>query len=230
MSSPSRKELSPSSIIDIHVSDYYQIGDGASYENHYFTIVVKLEDLVYSVDRSYVDFVDLDKCLRKRFPKSPIMALPLEAASTIVKSLSKFDSTKRRSSVGGSIRDSLVGMDSPQSFKIRDKIVENISSKLKSLDNYVINLMTLHEMVTSDELMRFLDEEAPSMQVDPNSLELLSIYDLLLMSEPVNIVTVRKDEIHQVHLKRGQFIVWRFTTANYDIGFSVELNNEVRLG
>ncbi len=177
MSSPSKGQ-SQTSIIDVHVSDYYQIGDGASYENHYFTIIVKVEDLVYSVDRSYVDFVDLDKCLRKRFPKSAIIPLPLEAAPAIEKSLSKYDASKRRSSVGGSIRDSIVGMDSPQSFRIREKVVENIGSKLKSLDNYVINLLTLHEVVTSDELMRFLDEEAPSMQVSCQSLIFSAVFPI----------------------------------------------------
>ncbi len=59
---------------------------------------------------------------------------------------------------------------------------------------------------------------------------LLSIYDLLLMNEPVTTTTVRNDDMFQKYMQKGQFIVWRFTTANYDIGFSVELNNEVRLG
>lgn len=229
----SDKPKSASSVIDVHVSDYYQVGDGQIYDKHYFIIAVKVENTSYSVDRSYVDFVDLDKRLRKRFPRSNILALPLDAISSIEKALSKEKSDRRKSGNSSNWdRDSLIGdnTNSSHSLRVREKYNENIASKTKALDTYLIELLTHPEVVSSDDLMLFLDEEASSMAIDPNSLAPLSVHDLLLISEPIHRVTVRRLEEHTFFINPGQFILWRFSTLDYDIGFSVELNGEARLG
>eukprot|EP01035_Chromulina_nebulosa_P020523 gene20523-26619_t len=67
------------------------------------------------------------------------------------------------------------------------------------------------------------------MEVDPSTLHPLSEHDLILLSCPVNQVTVRRFEEHIFHVKAGQFILWRFSTLDFDIGFSVEMNNEIKV-
>lgn len=194
---------------------------------------------MYTVDRSYIDFVDLDKRIRKRFPKTSIIALPLDAAAVLEKKLEKVDSSKRRSSTEGrggltGMRDSISGISGldgfSTTFKIKEgRLTENVASKVKPLDNYLTNLLKLHEIVTSDELMHFLDEEAPNMLVSPSSIESLTVYDLLLMNETVHKCRVSSTEEQYFPIQKGQFIIWKFTTSYYDIGFSVEINNEVKL-
>ena len=54
--------------------------------------------------------------------------------------------------------------------------------------------MMHHELLVSDELIQFLDEEASSMAVDVRTLTPLSIHDILLLDEPIYKCIVRKKE------------------------------------
>lgn len=73
--SPSSSIASLSTTFQVVVQSYYCIDDGLSFDNHTYIIKVDVDNFSYNVDRSYVDFVDFDRQLRKRFPhtKMPVL-------------------------------------------------------------------------------------------------------------------------------------------------------------
>jgi hypothetical protein len=232
--------------IDAHVNEYFQIGDdcGLNYDSHCYSIHVRVENLFYTIDRTYVDFVELDRRLRKKFPRSNIFPLPLEAAESIERALNDKDREQKRKSLLesgislASARDVLLlGLEattSPlnilsNSFRVKEKIDEDFGEKVTALDTYLAALLTHPEVVASDDIILFLDEEASSMNVDPNSLLPLSEHDLLLINVQAAKATVRRVEEKSFPICAGQYIVWRFSTLNFDIGFSIELNGETKI-
>lgn len=240
-------EVTDKRTIDARVSDFFLVTDdnGLSYSNHCFTIHVHVENLFYTVDRSYVDFVELDRRLRKRFPRSNILPLPLDAAEVVEKGLAdKEKSSKRSFRIGKealsltAARDAILttfdATSSPMNgqsnaFRVVGKYHENFHEKVSALDHYLVGLLTLHEIVSSDDIMLFLDEEASSMEVDPDSLLTLSEHDLLLLNAPLNKCTVRRSEERSFQVFAGQYVLWRFSTVDFDIGFSVLLNGETKI-
>lgn len=232
--------------IDAHVCEHYVYSDENSYEHIYYTIKVRIENLVYSVDRSYVDFVELDRRLRKLYPKSNFLNLPLDATDSLVKVLVSKDRENKRKSIGNnkevlltSARESIISSldtvttslisQSSNPFRIREKYHENFALKINALDNYLVNLLSHHEFVASDEILLFLDEEASSLSIDLDSLKTLSEHDLLLINLPINKSTVRRCEEKSFDMLPGQIILWKFSTVDYDIGFSVEVNGETKV-
>jgi hypothetical protein len=239
--------------IDVKVIEHYQVGDGATFDKHYFVIKVRVENLSFNVDRSYVDFVDLDRRLRKKFPRTDITTLPLDQSVLVEKA---FLDRRRSAGISGSLSVSAVPgnggsfshslqASNRDSFSFRESIIqpsfssnkslrvkdfdEDIYLKVEAVDSYMVSLLSLHEVVVSDEIMLFLDEEASSMAVDPESLLPITVHDLLLMNEPINKRNVSRLQEHTFQVRPGQFVVWKFSTIKYDIGFSVELNGESKI-
>jgi hypothetical protein len=236
---------------DVSVVEHYVVGNGSSYDKHIFSICVNVEGIQYTVDRSYVDFVDLDRKLRKKFPRIKIPILPLEAGALVAKVLTKEAPkiAKKRQSVGTSLspapesrgsvaltresitaftRDGITGQLS-KSLKLVEGDNDIIGDKVAVLDKYLKSLMSMHELLASDEILLFLDEEATSMSIDPNTLEPISAHDLLLLSTPTNSITVSRTEDTTFNVRPGQLVVWRFTTEKYDIGFSVEMCGDIKV-
>lgn len=85
--SRSSSSSSNNNVTHMNITQHFVSGENAGkhYFENYFVIEVKIRDLMYSVDRSVLDFVELDKRLRKRFPRNHWPKLPL--AKDIVVSL-----------------------------------------------------------------------------------------------------------------------------------------------
>ena len=230
-----------SSTLLVHLSDYYFVGDGRHFDKHFFIIKVTAETFKYTVDRSYVDFVEFDRLIRKKFPESNIHKLPLEEVR-VVKRVLLTAGPATKSALGAgmltSTRNSLVypgaGVGSSASenvalFLIPEGSIEDIGSKRYALDKYLQDLLVKPEILGSDELLRFLDEEVRSVAVQEDPEEPLSVHDLLLINVAVNKCVVHRNEEYQYHIPRGHLILWRFSTLYYDIGFSVEMNGAVKV-
>ena len=82
---------------------------------------------------------------------------------------------------------------------------ERLDNSTLQLDQYLKKLLLLHEVLASDEILLFLDEEASSMSVDPNSLEPISVHDLLLLSENKHTVTVSREEEANFQMRQGNY-------------------------
>jgi len=108
----------PCSGLDVSVKNHYCLGQGTEYTQHFFTIEVSLSahSLQFSVDRSYVDFVDLYRRLVKRFPStsshSPSLPpLPLDGTKFVEAQLvkgAKYNKEKDSSSSFNTVRETLV--------------------------------------------------------------------------------------------------------------------------
>ena len=235
------------SALSVKVTDYYFVADGKCFDKHFFIINIIAENYNFSVDRSYVDFVELDRLLRKKFPESNLGILPLEESRTVKKTLLKeaaLSSERKRSTLGAGLltttrnslaytRESMMGGDpsfgSSPSFPIPEESREDIGSKRYLLDKYLQDLLEKHEIIGSDEMMVFLDEERRNIAFTDEPDEPLNVHDLLLINVPVNKCVVHRTEEYQYHVPRGHLILWRFSTQYYDIGFSVEMNGAVKV-
>jgi len=245
-------------MIGIRITEYYY-DSGTSkvpipddFNDHRFVLEVKCESLTFYVDRNYIDFVALDRKIRKTYPESKIDPLPLDAYEMLRRMLSDGDNDaklRRRSFMGfgavkspesnirasmatgsdnGDVGASALGLTkalrSGSGFES-----EVIPSKIASLNLYLRALMSHHELVASDELLLFVDEEAASFFVDPRSLVPLTVHDILFFTHPPVKKTVQKKEIRTFNVQPGQLVVWRFTTRAFDIGFSVEMGGEMKV-
>ena len=214
------------SVIAVHLTDYYFVGDGKSFEKHFFILNVTAENFNFTVDRSYVDFVEFDRQLRKKFPESSINDLPLDEVRAVKRALQKEGanfSERKRSSLGSGLltstrtslvytRESMIGsnvIDLATTFAIPEESREDIGSKRYLLDKYIQHIMSKHEIVGSEDLVRFLDEEKRSVVDNDDSEEPLSVHDLLLINVQVNKVVVHRSEEFQYHVPRGHLILWR---------------------
>ena len=76
--------ISPSKVLrdlkdrfQVRVLDHFFTEEGLCYNDHFYRIEVLIEDITYTLDRCILDFVDLDRRARKRYPRCQIDALPL---------------------------------------------------------------------------------------------------------------------------------------------------------
>jgi hypothetical protein len=235
--------------VDLSIKDYYFTGDGDSYDKHYFVISVRTGSESYSVDRSYVDFVELDRRLRKSFPDSAVPTLPLDACNRLQQLITResgilLDKKRQPGSANGSGGNPVKTFVSPNDmstlpsdirkttakniFKIPVTSTEIMRQYIESLSYYLSDITCHHELLTSELLQVFLDEEIVSMfnDVIPPTL---TVYDLLLLNSPVNNTIVHRIEEHMFQLPAESMLVWKFFTAQYDIGFSVEMEGMSRL-
>jgi hypothetical protein len=259
LSSKFANSVLPTSSLDVEILNHFVIGNGDMFDEHIFSIDVHYEQISYTVQRSYVDFVYLHSQLRKIFPECDIPSLPLNATMKIQKLLKEdaLSPEERRPSKSQIIRENnrqisrdtnrlsftsqrsiqsihslqyLGDITSPERkkelpMKNADK-AEDFSEKVKELQLYVRALLTFHEIVASDIFAKFLDEEVSSPALDAPVKPISTEQDLLLMNTPPITVSVRNIDTVEVYVKAGQLVVWKFSTENYDIGFSVEFERE----
>lgn len=238
--------------VDLQVIDYYYIGDGEAYEQHYFVIQVADGKEKYVVDRSYVDFVILYRNLKKCYMGSNIPELPLRGTSQIEAVLTKeapsladvrkrvskdpllvssrisMDSIKRRSLRQNSISLQPSTRTDNALFPIPEESVEIISAMGPILTLFLVDLTCHHELLVSDDLHSFLDEEVTDLLV-PIIPPTLTAFDLALLNQSLRSTVVSKQEEHRFKVAPRHVVVWRFSTQNYDIAFGVEVNGQARI-
>jgi hypothetical protein len=114
----------------------------------------------------------------------------------------------------------------PNNLKITSEIFESdpaiYFSKLKLVvTEYIRNLFKMPEILISEDLKLFLDEEAN--QGLSLTRKTLTDIDVALVGEEPTIVTVSSSKEHCVNFSgtAGDVVVWSFATKKKDIGFSV---------
>lgn len=218
------------------VVEFIQIGQGSAFDELLYSVKVSVDGTVsHTVERSVVDWIELERKLRKRFPGAAIAQLPLDASAvTVVKrALEKQQGGSNMSPV----KQQPSSIDAPSVFS-PSKLVPvtrgaGIDSKLiPHLDLFLQSLLSCHEILVSGELSMFLDESVSSMTgAGGGQEESLSIHDILLLNEQPTRVTVRHGDSTEVSLNilQGQICVWAFSTVKYDIGFSVKLDGQTKV-
>ena len=217
------------------VAEFIQIGQGGSYDDLCYSIKVAVDGIAsHSVERSVVDWVELDRRLRKRFPRAGIAQLPLdESTVTLVKRALEKQQQQGGSTSVSPFKQQASSLDAPNGFSptklvavTRGNSVEPNSKLIPLLDRFLQSLISCHEILVSSELALFLDESVSSMTMAKTGQEGLSIHDILFLNEQPARVNLRHGGSATVRLEpqQGEICVWSFTTAKFDIGFSVQLD------
>jgi hypothetical protein len=306
--------------LKVRVVEYFSLGDGSQFNDHFYNIDVHVEGQHRQLDRCILDFVEMDRKLRKRYPRCRIAALPLAESTLQILCVELEKQERQRRSAqnaataaaspmggagGGAQRGSTYTAEYVEQPLALDKSRGESSGGLASLfggadglfsswgiggrrssrnssssdgrgwqatskdsrstaaaakggsgrsdsipfahehpahkekadmskivpllNTYLSSLLFTHELLVSEELCLFVDQEASAMTVQVSKIEPLSIHDILLLNEPQYQCIVRRREEVTVRIMNNQILLWRFATQEYDIAFSVELNGETKI-
>lgn len=184
----------PSSVpqVSVQVLDYNLSDDPGFYQHHVYTLQIWMEQNLYKIDRSYAAFVELDYKLRYQYPRSNLPALPLAGCKSSVKKAP----ARRFSTV--TTDPNLPANTSEKSTKRklmkRIDATEAIGQKKAALNQYMKDLLRVPEILVSEVILSFLDEESVDglevEEFDEDMIENLEI-PLLLQDEEVLTKTVR---------------------------------------
>jgi hypothetical protein len=206
-----------------------------------FVLSVRCEpEIYYVIERSYVDFVDLDISLRKTFPGARLADLPLNGAPTVAKYLQyrtlSHETEGSRSVLTSQSHFAVPDSSTPHLVAAAMELYcrgskENLSSKLGALNQYLKGVISMNEMVVSDAFADFISEENFSIETGERIPLIYAATEVdLLLAGAVFVDSVVKYSEHATFtVQPGQLVVWKFSTIDYDIGFSVEFNSEVKV-
>ena len=208
-------------------------GDGLFYDDHIFTVDIRCESIYYFVERSYVDFLELHQRLSLKFPHSEIPPLPLSSFATVPMP---------------SAGKSLLSNEARKKIPIPENaIAEDLTNKKFKLQLYLRTLLTYREVAASTEFISFLDEEikcnggrvVPKGEISeidlllvvPNTSPLISLALTCAsqMSTPAVTTTVKGTDLVVLDVSAGQVILWKFFVDHYDIGFSVDMDEDIKV-
>jgi hypothetical protein len=211
--SPGQHQGMETDHIEIEVSGYELIGtDSSSSENHIFEIKVWLSQNFYFIKRSYSNFCEFDFQLNKKYSKSNLPTCPLSSSISSSSSktlLKQTTTTHRKNSIIKSIGNN-----------------EIVSTKKNLLQKYLEELLDIPEILRSLEFLTFLDIESPNgFDIPQEKMELIEY--LLGNNGKETHVTVMKEFNLRLGVNESQYVIWRFTTKNKDIGFDVLMETGV---
>ncbi len=248
------------SLLQIEVTGHEVSGAGLTAEAHVFCLRLWVDgNATYDIRRSYSQFLSLDSALRKRFPRSELPTLPLEAARLRARDRVALTFSTMRGGITGK------GLPPPRSTEGDPKAkarltatdAECLASKqrLGALESYLLELVNSAEVVSSVELQDFLRDDGSlgtdgldlttqSAALDDGGfcervvLETVSPpkppseIDFCLEGIAVQRATIRRGGNHSQTLcvPVGHYVGWSFASAPGDIAFSVSCNGiEVRV-
>eukprot|EP00981_Chlorochromonas_danica_P003013 scaffold602_cov179-Ochromonas_danica.AAC.10 len=197
--------------IDVQVVDYYYINDGRSYDMHFYMIQVTNGRDKYVVDRSYVDFVILHRSLKKMYKGSQIMDLPMKGFPYI-------DSILQREVTNLADYKKKVLQD-PYIMTTRASISDSLrrrDHRLQSSSGGVAAITTSSDEEIADLLLPVLPPP-------------LTTTDLVLINQSIRNTIVHRIEEFPLKVPSRHYVVWRFATTGFDIGFSMEVNGVIKI-
>jgi hypothetical protein len=212
---------------DCEVVDYHLInGDPNFYNYHVFTIKVWIKQHMYAVERSYAAFCELDSRLRKQYARSNIPNLKLCGAMAAIKIAKR--NALLKDPAGVVVYPPESEENHVKLFK-RVDTAEGIAQKKKHLTSYLQALMKIPEIVLSDVLLYFLDEESVHGETITEHADEAADskeIDIILAGLEMTTKTVRADRRQDVSVPANSVVVWAFNSINHDIGFSIVHKNK----
>ena len=213
---------------DCEVVDYHIMGNDPNfYNNHIFTIKIWIKQHMYAVSRSYAAFCELDCRLRKQYARSNLPALKLIGASAASK-------IAKKNSMNIDLNKVVVYPPEFDGDKAQERLfrrvdaAESISQKKKHLTYYLQQLLKIPEVVVSELLLYFLDEESAHGEVMIEQIDEqvdCREINILLYGMEMTTKVVRVDRQQPISVPENSVVVWGFNTLNHDIGFSIVHKN-----
>jgi len=239
--------------VKLQVVEYCCTGDDTYYDSHSFSLRVwsEQEQLHYSIQRDYLAFCELHYRLTKKFVRTQFPDLILDGYKEYVKAVGgkpglsgKLIKTfqRRGSSTESSkpeardretndldtstVEDGRDAMVPPPKVKVVSSAAEMIPQRKNVLTEYLNSLLELPDVLASEEIKLFLDEEA----IQGRYLVRRDVVDIdqALVGEEFTTSTVARD--HSVDVtggKPGDTVVWSFATKKKDIGFYIMAGDKV---
>jgi predicted nucleic acid-binding Zn-ribbon protein len=220
----SGKRLPSTDSFDLEIVEYQVLsGDATYYNNHIFTIKVWIHQHMYVVHRSYAAFCELDGRLRKQYARSHLPTLKLAGALAAIKIAKRNSTPKDGNSALTYPPESENDNGQPKLFRRVDN-AEAIGQKGKYLTAYLHALLKIPEVVLSEAMLYFLDEESKDGEAVVDSaddtLDSREV-NVLLNGEPMTTWLVRVDKKYDLSVPANVVVIWAFNTVKYDIGFSI---------
>ena len=100
---------------------------------------------------------------------------------------------------------------------------ENISKTKDALNSYLKDLVQLPEVIVSENIISFFDEESVDGEIVKPSQEVSDV-DILISGESRKSKTILRHFKVKKDIEAGEVVIWEFSTKYYDIGFSVTFN------
>lgn len=183
------------SLVAVEVVEYNLVDDPGYYQHHVFGLNVWLDQNTYRIYRSYAAFVELDYKLRYQYPRSTLPALPLAGSkSAVTKAPSRRFSTAPSSDTSNHLNNTSEKVSAKRKMLKRVDASEPIGQKKTALNLYMKELLRIPEVLMSEILPTFLDEESEDgvevEEFDEDMIEHMEI-PLLLQDEDIVTKTVR---------------------------------------
>lgn len=101
---------------------------------------------------------------------------------------------------------------------------ELVSKKKPALLSYLKLLLDIPEIVRSANMLDFLDKAS----VNGEAYEEVSVnlMEMLLEGNAEKSVNIMKKHSVKFEVQAGEYIVWKFSTKNKDLGFSIDINDD----
>ena len=230
--------------MEVAVVSHEVEGSGTTLNQHRWTIRVCLQepDHEYLVSRSYTEFVLLDELLKKKSPNSDLISLPFDDKDKNIVTKIVKPELKEATHAHTQRRETI----SPEKIKASHavhraslsnsaKFIAASSTDLESyeslLNQYLQKILLCPELLLSEELLNFLDE-VEDFFAGPSEYSPVTLHDVLFGDIETKSITIPAGKIERINVpveSDGGVILYSFSSDMYDIGFSVEVDNNIRL-
>lgn len=208
-------------LLDCKVEGYSRLNDGSLADEHMFRIRIWCErTYTYEIVRTAGDLVALSQSLLKRFPRAGLRPVPIQSSVRNRRQLAL------GGGVGKTLRHSRTSTTARISIVSDSQDAESMAHYKQSVEVWLRALLTIPEVVGSEDLVAWLaDDDSVDFEDDES---LVTRVDFALEDEPVQRGLVRHGHSFAVNLQvpRGHFVVWSFASQPRDVAFSLECDGK----
>ena len=249
-------------ILSVRCRSYWSEGIGidkiSDRRHHAFLLEVSLksdEKVSFRIWRSYADFQKLSRSIRGRLPEQNVkfpVCKPTAGVTSgkdvenhlLISANAKFFTCIERfkvQAIEGGIEmirkwsECLPTSTTPQHLQISESSSIDLSLMVDEFDFYLQDLLSRDQIVSSEELIRFLDpavvleNDSRNTKVTDFQDNKFSAHEFLLKGLPVEIYRLDGAGTKNYEIRRDEIVIWKFHTPDYQAEFSVELNGISRI-
>jgi hypothetical protein len=216
--------------------------DGSSFADFTYDVHVQFDDVKYLLERSYLDFCDLDAHIRAEIPYNvDIPDCPLIGASVIRKQRMKSSDpfgALRRATIGGVDLTPAEKEYSPHFaedrtcyFRNAFEAEEDIESKTPQLAAWFNHIANEPAVLQLNTMAKFLNKEEKCFRKNSEGIDReLTEYDYLVPKKSIKAKQLMSKFGFPVEVQVGDILVWRFRSKSNDVAYGIDIGGEPVLG
>lgn len=210
--------------------------DGSSFADYVYSLHVRIDNSFDSVlERSYLDFCDLDAHIRAEVHSLDIQQCPLLGANAIRKQKVKPSDpfgVLRRATIGGEVATSSkeytpLFADDRNSYMISlFDVDEDIQSKIQDLTEWMAHIMRKPAVLELTAIARFLNIEEKCFRRCPVRPDReVSDYDFLVPQKSLKSKQLLTKFVLPIEVCHGDILVWRFRSKPHDVAYGIDVGD-----